>query len=95
MDYTQINQTVGGSVAARQYPDSPAAPIFDGVPQVAERAEMACDRLQRFLDRFHGCGQDKASSVAPVPSGHIGQLQRLAASVDRLERIAGEIDQLG
>jgi hypothetical protein len=88
-------ETTLGASAAQAYAGAPAAPVLDGVAQVAERSEMIADRLQRFLDRFHGMGQDKAPSVAPVPCGYIGQLQRLAITVDRLERITSDIDGIG
>jgi hypothetical protein len=76
--------------------DCAPSAALDNVAQIAERIELIADRLQRFLDRFHGSpGTNAASAPQPVSGGHIGQLARVAVGVDRLERIASDLDQIG
>jgi hypothetical protein len=76
--------------------DCAPSAALDSVAPIAERIELIADRLQRFLDRFHGSpGQNAASAPEPISGGHIGQLARVAVAVDRLERIATDIDQIG
>lgn len=77
------------------YPDVPQVPHFEGLPNIAERAELANDRIQRFLDRFNGSPSADSQGLAAIPCGHLGQLRRFANAVERLEGLCTELDAIG
>ena len=83
------------SAQTAAYPDSPVPPRFEGLPKLAEQAEMAADRIQRFLDRFHGSPDVSGTQLAPVVAGHIGQLQRIERTIERFAQLANELDSIG
>lgn len=83
---------------ALEQPIDNCPPHFEGLPSVAERAEIAADRIQRFIDRFHGDPEQATAAVgqlAHVPCGHLGQLQRLELAVSQFERLASGLDLIG
>jgi hypothetical protein len=98
MEYATLGQTAVQAQKQQNvgYPDCPQAPHFEGIPQIAERAEMVGDRIQRFIDRFHGSpNATGASAIAPVPAGHLGQLERVARAIGQLEALAAQLDSIG
>jgi hypothetical protein len=67
---------------------------------IADEAERTATLISAFITRFrHGhisgnVGGEKAT-LAPVPSGHAGQLNRLRDAVSQLDMLARDLNTLG
>jgi hypothetical protein len=78
-------------------PECETKPL-ETVASIAEDAERAATLISAFIVRFrHGNSGDasKAAQLAPVPSGHAGQIDRLRAAVFEIDRLARELGTLG
>lgn len=75
-----------------------AAPAYlDGISEVANQAERAADLIEGFIGRFRGgkAETSPSSSPQPVPSGHSGQLERLARAVGTVCNLASDLRSIG
>lgn len=77
--------------------DSPERAL-DALCLHANSAERICERIEEFIDRCRGhepAMNAKSATLAQVPSGHFGQLERLSVALDRAENLARELANIG
>jgi len=95
MDYDPRNQTAGA--ASIQVP-SPDRPYLARLGDVADQLDQIGNYIEQFIDRCRGGGRltdgAKAGPV-PVPSGYLGQLDRLSANLERVDKLARELQTIG
>jgi hypothetical protein len=63
----------------------------------AGTAQRVADLIQGFIDRCRGgsCGADASAKVAPVPTSHFAQLERLEKNLAHAEELARELGSIG
>ena len=82
---------------AKYAPDCEAKPL-EAIPQIADEAERAATLISAFIVRFrHGHAGEaaKPTQLAPVPSGHAGQIDRLRNAVFEIDKLARELGTIG
>lgn len=83
-----------GSTVEGPAEDRPARGL-DRLEDLAGFAERTGDVLERAIARYHGASarveKDKPQAV---PSGHMGQMNRLGEALDRLYSLANDIEQI-
>ncbi len=62
---------------------------------LAEEAEKAAEQIASFIYRFTGHGGAESSDIAPVPSGHSGQIDRLRKALAEIDKLARELGTIG
>jgi hypothetical protein len=69
-------------------------PPLDRISDYADDLERIAGYISDFLARCRGC-EAANDKLAPVPSGHIGQLDRLADELHRVDCLAHELQTIG
>ncbi len=62
---------------------------------LADEAERSAELIAAFIGRFAGHGGNGAAMVAPVPSGHSGQIDRLREALASIDKLARELGTIG
>ena len=77
----------------------PDRPYLARIGDAADELERIAGYIQNFVDRCRGCGgntlSDGSTKIAPVPSGHFGQLDRLQDNLARVDKLARELQTIG
>lgn len=68
---------------------------LDTIATLADEAERSVHLITEFIDRFAGHGRAGSAAVAPVPSGHSGQIDRLRAALNDIDKLARELGTIG
>lgn len=89
--YDQIDRSGGGRLGAPR----PTRPL-DGIAAAADRLERTAIGLEDFLGRYHGHGETASANVKSLPpASYSGNLERLANAVDRLDKLAAAVAEIG
>jgi hypothetical protein len=95
MDYDARNQMAG---AAAMQTVSPDRPYLARLGEVADQLDQIGNYIEQFIDRCRGGGRvegAKAGGPVPVPSGYLGQLERLTENLGRVDKLARELQVIG
>jgi hypothetical protein len=76
---------------------TPDRPYLARLGEVADELDRIGNYIECFIDRCRGGGRTEGSkgAVAPVPSGHLGQLERLTDNLSRVDKLARELQVIG
>jgi hypothetical protein len=90
MDYATLDAC--GDAA----PNVSDRPYLARISELADEANRIAGYLQAFIDRCRGggTGEGKCGPV-PVPSGHLGNIDRLTESLGRVDKLARELQTIG
>lgn len=93
MDYAQSSRILSaGANAAQPKPETP----LDRISYFADRIESSVEQISRFNNRFYSePNSDKSDTVKPVPSGHLGQIERLGGAIDDLCNTIQRLSDIG
>lgn len=102
MEYADrvISGAMGASIGQRIERIEPSRPL-DNIAHAVRRVDAVCEKLNAFLDRFHDAPKgDTATAYAGdelvatrIP--HARSLERLNASLERLEALANGVESIG
>lgn len=84
--------TLQGEGAARDLRD------LERLETVGDRLNIIAQNLEGFIARHNGYGRSEksdGSTMAPVPSGYRGQLDRIFGLLDTLDMQANDIVNIG
>jgi len=97
MDTYGTAQAEPGYLGRDAYAGEAVAPAayLDGVSEIANQAERAADLIEAFIARFRGGKAEQTPAPQPVPSGHSGQLERLARAVGTVCNLASDLRSIG
>jgi hypothetical protein len=70
-------------------------PPFARISDYADELGRIAGYIQDFLDRCRGTDNGAKAMPTPVPSGHVGQLDRLGDNLHRVDCLARELQRLG
>lgn len=80
----------------QQGADCQPTAYLERVGSIADEAERAATYIEGFINRCRGGGNVQGgSSPVAVPSGHFGQLSRLADAVASIDKLARELQAIG
>lgn len=69
---------------------------LDKIGMYANDLDAVASYIQAFLDRCRGGGDTaKLGGPTPVPSGHLGELERLGNALHRVDCLARELQTIG
>jgi hypothetical protein len=71
-------------------------PYLAHLGELADEAALVASYIQDFIARCRGsqAGEAKTGPM-PVPSGHLGNLERLTENMARLDKLARELQSIG
>lgn len=76
----------------------PDRPYLARIGDAADELERIAGYIQNFIERCRGGGAtlaDGAAKIAPITSGHFGQLDRLQDNLARVDKLARELQTIG
>ena len=84
-----------GQVACAAEP-APDRPYLARISDAADELDRIAGYIQNFIDRCRGGGAATGNAgPTPVPSGHLGQLDRLQDNLARVDKLARELQTIG
>lgn len=84
-------ETISQGAASAQLPGS----TLDRLSGLADNLDRANHVTRCFLDRFNGASAANAATVASVPSGHLGQIDRLETLIEEGNELASLLGSIG
>jgi hypothetical protein len=84
-----------GHICAPEQGCSEDRPYLARIGDIADEAYIIGNYIQDFIDRCRGGGQASEKIGGPVPSGHLGNLDRLQENIGRVDRLARELQTIG
>jgi hypothetical protein len=71
-------------------------PYLARISELADETNRIAGYLQAFIDRCRGGGNiEGKTGPTPVPSGHLGNLDRLTENLSRVDKLARQLQTIG
>jgi hypothetical protein len=72
-------------------------PYLTRIGELADEAAKTGDMIEQFIGRCRGggAGDETSRLSAPMPTGHLAQLDRLSQNLARVTQLACELNAIG
>lgn len=91
LDYASEAGMSGAKLASNA-----AARPLERISLAADRIDHVARRLDRFVDRYHGNPSPISTATEPAPpSSYAANIERLFGAIERAEKLAEAINEIG